>query len=234
MNPNQPHFELRRIYADGQQESETIELYKLVDVVRQGHTLKTARRGFLGVSVLSVGALLAACEVKPPLITPAARPRSATSSAADTPAPTPTSSSTATPSPTLTPLPRPIGQVKPPGLNLRQGPGTEYPVILGFRPGDTFRLIARHATLAWVEVRTDADQTGWVYAPLLILEPGFDINSLPINEEIPPTPVPPAATATPPPTPPPTSPPPAPPPPSSPGGVICTCNQVCICIPVYR
>lgn len=246
MQQHKPHYELRRIYTDGSQTTESIELYKLIEVIKQGRSLKAARRGFLGLSALSVGALAAACQalitVTPTapsaIMTPqksAPATPTVTASPTETTAATltPTASPTSAPLPTSTPTPtpRPIGQARSQGLNLRVGPGLNYGVILTFRSGVQFTLLARHAILEWIEVRAGSGEIGWVYAPLVILEPGFDLFSLPIEETIPPTPVPPpTAPSTSPP--PPTVAPTAPLPPAS-GGPICECNQICVCIPVY-
>jgi Flp pilus assembly protein CpaB len=96
--------------------------------------------------------------------------------------PTPTSSPTATASPTATPTPG-VAVVKAgpaQGLNVRAGPGTNYPVLATLRAGSRLTPVGRDADGRWVEVCCVADgQSGWVLAELVDL--AVDLASLPVR-----------------------------------------------------
>lgn len=206
-----PHFELARIYQDGGQEVEQIELCNLDNVLKKGSNLKMARRGFIGLSALSTSALLAACG-----------------------GPTFTSKPTPTPTPTSPSYQLPAGQAPSQGLDVRNGPGSNYDLLFALPGGTQFTIMARDATSSWFEIFTLDGQKGWVLVSLVILEdPSFPVSSLPVSSEIEPTPtsVPsPTPTSVPSPTP---LPVPSPTPPSGGGGGgYCTCNEICVCIPI--
>lgn len=64
-------------------------------------------------------------------------------------------------------------------INVRYGPGVEYPRLGIGRAGDQFEIVGRHTQLPWVEIRypTAPDGLGWVL--LELLEVQGDVNSLP-------------------------------------------------------
>lgn len=114
----------------------------------------------------------------------------------DPPAPTPTN--TPNPDPRVTILQN---------MNVRTGPGTDYPVIGPGSAGETSNIIGRNADSSWVQIQyTTANGSGWVYAPLVQLD--GDLNMVPLVEVAPPPA--PTATPTPEPTPTPAEPPPTP------------------------
>jgi uncharacterized protein YraI len=69
-------------------------------------------------------------------------------------------------------------------LNVREGPGEDYPII-GELPYDTrVALEARSPESAWVRVQaTEPALTGWVAADYLVANGGFDLASLPVDGE---------------------------------------------------
>jgi hypothetical protein len=73
-------------------------------------------------------------------------------------------------------------------INVRSGPGTEYPTVGVILGGQTVPAKGRSVAGLWIQVDYPAVQGGlaWVYAPLVTL---FDAGSLPIIEP-PPTPTP--------------------------------------------
>ena len=172
MKHNAPHFELARIYQDGSQEIEQIELYDLENVLKKGTNLKMARRGFIGLSVLSTSALLAACGV----------------SAAATPKPSPTPTPTDTPTPT----PPPTGQASSGSgeLDVRVGPGYDYDLSFMLPDGTQFTISARDSTSTWVEISMSDGRKGWVLVSQITIESPVGIDSLPVSSDIQPTPVP--------------------------------------------
>jgi hypothetical protein len=166
MKRNRPHFEVARIYQDGSQEIERIELCNLENVLNKGSNLKMARRGFIGLATLSTGVLVVAC---------------GTSTAAPTPPPTDTP----------IPTPPPTGRAPGPGtLDVRVGPGFEYDVSFTLSKGTQFTLSARDSTSSWVEISTSNEQTGWVSVPQIKIDASVSIDSLPISSDYPPQPQP--------------------------------------------
>ncbi|MCC7447996.1 MAG: ABC transporter substrate-binding protein [Anaerolineae bacterium] len=116
---------------------------------------------------------------------------------------------TATPRPpTLTPIPSPtiVGVVCTPrnALNVRTGPGTNYPLISPqLRRGEAVQLIGASADFTWLVI-THRQQQGWISASLCTI--AGDVRSLPVVAAPPtpipsPTPLPPTATVPPTPVP---------------------------------
>ncbi len=75
------------------------------------------------------------------------------------------------PTPTATPRPRPTATPQPvmatvlvPVLNVRTGPGTNYPAIATARQGQSFPLIGQVNNCAWVMIRDSAGLEGWIAA----------------------------------------------------------------------
>lgn len=131
---------------------------------------------------------------------------------------------TATPRATATPVvaPTPFVEVQSDTLNVRLGPGTDYPVLGQVVLGDRFTLVGRNDAGDWLVVCCVDEQAGWVTARLVSTT--ADINLLPVGlaptrvptatplptvaatPTVPATPTP-AATEPPPPTPEPPEPP---------------------------
>ena len=215
---DRPHFELARIYQDGSQEIEQIELYNLENVLQKGSNLKMVRRGFLGLSALSTTALLAACQGGQP------------STSQNSPPTAPTA--TPSPSPTPPPVPPFRGQAPDQGLDVYSGPDLAAYSLLFTLPGGTqFTMFARNATADWVEIRTDdqdGNRQGWSQLSLIVTNAdSSSVSSLPVPNDIPPPPEPTVA-----PTVEPTTVPGGSCDPNQDPNCQCTCNQICICIPV--
>lgn len=76
--------------------------------------------------------------------------------------------------PTATPSPAPVGSVSGTvvgEINIRYGPGVEYPRIGVGRPGEVFAIIGTHTQLPWLRIAYTPSPTGeaWVAADLLQL-----------------------------------------------------------------
>ena len=70
--------------------------------------------------------------------------------------------------------------VKVATLNLRQGPGTTYPVVGKLTQGAQAAIIGRNAAGDWYQVRPTGGSTGWVTgAPALVQVTG-DLTAVPI------------------------------------------------------
>ena len=155
----------------------------------------------------------AATATSPPAPTSTAtRPPTATNTpvptATNTPAPTSTATSppTATPAPTATNTPVPTSTATPADpyfivssarVNVRTGPGNNFPIIGTVVQGERFDIIARNRgnnlNATWIEFCCVNEQRGWIYAPLLNLS--VDWSAVPVSNNIP---VPPTATPVPP------------------------------------
>jgi hypothetical protein len=203
-----PSFELARVYEDGRREVEAIELRNVGGIFTKGARVAMGRRGFLGLSALSTGALLAACDV--------------TQATTTQPAPAPPSTPTATPAP-------PMGNAPPQGTKVYAGPNFRYKVTYKLPGAARFAVLGRDDGGEWLFIDYTTPSThhvGWVFAISVSLDPGSSITALPVipvaNPLLTPTPYP--------------TPLPAPPTPtpviSYGGGGYCTCNEICVCIPV--
>ena len=141
-----------------------------------------------------------------------------TSAPIATPGPTRTLRPTNTPIPTrtprptqtatATPVPTPYFIVNSDWVNVRTGPGPEYPIIDAIPRDDQYDIGARNPSGAWLEFCCVKEQRGWIYAPLLNVN--VDVTVIPTvraTPTVPPsptftpspptsTPVPPAATPT--------------------------------------
>jgi hypothetical protein len=95
------------------------------------------------------------------------------------------------PSPTPSPLPPPTEEPPPvddgpatvtiqQNMNVRGGPGTNYPVIGPAPAGSSSKILGRIADNSWVQVEypPGSGGTGWVYAPLVKIS--GDLESVPI------------------------------------------------------
>lgn len=108
---------------------------------------------------------------------------------------------TATPAlilfPTATPTPMEGALTSPSalalnGLNVRSGPGTDYPIITGLAAGEAAAINGQNTGGDWWQVALANGSTGWVYAPLVEVQ-GSTAN-VAVVEAVPPPPTP---TATP-------------------------------------
>jgi hypothetical protein len=121
------------------------------------------------------------------------------------PTPTNTPIPTATPIPTETPIPPPtptvfvVSVTVQQEMNVRQGPGTNYPVVGSAPAGASAPVVGRNADSSWVQVEypPGSGTFAWLYTQLLS-----------VNGDLAPIAV--AQAAAPPPAPPPTAPPPPP------------------------
>jgi Bacterial SH3 domain len=128
-----------------------------------------------------------------------------------TPAIPPTPEATATPvatevPPSPTPEPAPSLRANQ-TVNVRSGPGTNYPRIGSLAAGQSFEVLGKNAAGNWLEFVLDGD-AAWVSADMVTVS--GDMGAVEVAQNIPAPPAPPA------PRPQPTSPPPPPPPPTSP------------------
>ncbi len=143
-----------------------------------------------------------------PTFTPSPTPSPApTFTPTPTPSPTPTFTPMPSPTPTFTPTPTPsptpavpqTAEVSAALANVRQGPGTVYPMIGQVKGGTRLEIRARNERGNWIKVCCVGGKEGWVSASLLSI-PG-EIALIPVTTEIPPTPTPrPTPTPTPTPT----------------------------------
>jgi SH3-like domain-containing protein len=77
--------------------------------------------------------------------------------------PTPTLTPTATPAPTFN------AEVGVELANLREGPGSDYPVVVILGQGEGLLLTARNAAGDWFYARTALGQEGWIFNETLLL-----------------------------------------------------------------
>ena len=137
-----------------------------------------------------------------PTATPTPRPTTAPTA---TRTPRPTRTATSAPTATHTPEPDPYFTVNTGLVNVRTGPGNTYPIIGTVAQGERFDISARNPAnslrATWLQFCCVNEQSGWVYAPLLIVS--HELSAIPIATDIPAvptstaTPVPPTATNTP-------------------------------------
>ncbi len=87
---------------------------------------------------------------------------------------------TATPSPTATATPTPepdpivkVNEASPTNINVRAGPGLNYPIITQFAPGQEASVTGRNEDDSWWQVNLPGAETdsaqGWVYGQLVSL-----------------------------------------------------------------
>ena len=129
-------------------------------------------RQYVLISVFALIVLaLAGCgsEFLPPDIS--AQIAVSTAAAAATPTFTPTLTPTITPTPvppTATPPPTPTPFVKMlEGLNIRQGPNTDYPIMRVAPANARFAVIGKNADGSWVLIGFGEGKKGWVFAELV-------------------------------------------------------------------
>ncbi len=106
--------------------------------------------------------------VLPPTDTPFPPTPTITPTATDTPTPGPTPTATATGEPTATATPGPMILVPVAELNVRKGPGIEYPLAGTIRQGETYDIVGRSADYAWWRICCLPDASlAWVTASLV-------------------------------------------------------------------
>ncbi len=91
---------------------------------------------------------------------------------------------TPTPLPTAalgTPTPLPAVAIPRSDLNVRQGPGTDYPTMGTARAGQAYPITGRNAAGDWWRIEY-LGQPGWLYAPLT--ETQGDVTHVPIVSEL--------------------------------------------------
>lgn len=116
--------------------------------------------------------------------------------------PTPTQTAEIVPPPD-TPAPSvPIAVVMGDSINLREGPGINYPVVGSAQNGERFEIIARagSGSNVWYVIRRGQNRTAWVYGAIVQIEPENAVISAAATIPAPPpteTPAPPTPTLTP-------------------------------------
>lgn len=99
--------------------------------------------------------------------TPATSTPTATAVRTPTRTPFPTHTPTPTPSPTRTPTSTPtrliaIASVLVPTLNMRSGPGTDFPVIARSQAGGLFPIVAQVNECTWLQVVQESGDQVWI------------------------------------------------------------------------
>jgi hypothetical protein len=56
-------------------------------------------------------------------------------------------------------------------VNMREGPGVSFPLITALRPGTGFTVLATDTSGAWMNIRLEENEEGWISATLVRLEP---------------------------------------------------------------
>ncbi len=138
----------------------------------------------------------AAQEIPPTSAPPTATPT-------DTPVP-PTATATPEPTPTATFTPVPVPRVgaESQELNVRQGPGTNYPVVGRMAQQESAIVLGRNEAGSWWQVILEDGTEGWVVASLVETNGPMDAVEIALNVAPPPQQAPaPVATAAPAPNP---------------------------------
>jgi hypothetical protein len=102
---------------------------------------------------------------------------------------TPTLAPTAAPvpSPTLEPEPMvTVPESSTTAINVRSGPGTNYPVLGQFEPGQATTVIGRNPDSSWWQVSLPDNSLGWVFGELVSLSGAGE--GIPVVEAPPPPP----------------------------------------------
>ncbi|MCB9076486.1 MAG: SH3 domain-containing protein [Anaerolineaceae bacterium] len=112
--------------------------------------------------------------------------------ATNTPVSTPTLEPTATPvpaTPTPSPIPDPMIKVDEAlgnQVNVRSGPGTVYPVVTQFAPGQEAMVLGRNEDGSWWQISLPEAATGWIFGELVTFI--GDDGSIAVAEAPPPPP----------------------------------------------
>ena len=117
------------------------------------------------------------------MLAEASKPLGPIEVAAATPIPArtaPTTAASVAPAPSSDGTASLTGLVTAPGLNVRAGPGTDFPVVWAFAQNDQLNLLGRNEAGDWVEIALP-DGSGWVYAPLI--QPDSPVSDLPVSSD---------------------------------------------------
>ncbi len=68
-------------------------------------------------------------------------------------------------------------------INVRYGPGVEYPRIGVAQAGDTLEIVRTHSTLPWVEFRYPASPSGTGWVAVELIEVDGDLSALPATSQ---------------------------------------------------
>jgi len=110
--------------------------------------------------------------------------------ATDTPTPTPTASPTASSTPTATPTPDSATVTITRRMNVRAGPGTNYPIVGQAEAGSQYPISGRNPASTWWQI-IYGGQFAWVYSPLVTATNPHIVQAASFIPTPPPTPVPP-------------------------------------------
>ena len=149
-------------------------------------TATTAAEAAVANEPQSAGNAIVATETPAAMATPVATPTSlptATASPTETPSPTPTATE-ALPSPTPE---APQALVIVARLNVRAGPGTNYPVLGQVDEGESLSISGRDRSGDWWQVCCVAGEEGWIFSETVTVQ--GDVSGIPVIPA-PPTPVP--------------------------------------------
>jgi uncharacterized protein YgiM (DUF1202 family) len=100
-----------------------------------------------------------------------------------TPVPISVSPPSSTPTPTVAFSPTPSAIVRVEVLNVRAGPGTEYPVVGHLAAGELVEIVGRNADGTWWQIRHPRGQNGWVSGALV--EAQGALNDVPVIAKVP-------------------------------------------------
>ncbi len=84
----------------------------------------------------------------------------------------------------------PTGYIMVRRLNIRSGPGTDYPVLAVARYQEVVSLTGRNSATTWLQIRRANGQQGWAYASFIVASAAH-LSALPVLDDIPPIPTPP-------------------------------------------
>jgi hypothetical protein len=138
----------------------------------------------------------AATEAATQLTTQAASASPTRPPASATTAPSPTQAASNTPSAPTAPdtSGQPTLQVTAPNLNIRAGPGTNFPIIDAMKTGDSAIIVGRNAAKSWWVIQKGQTR-GWCISDTAYSQVVGDASNVPVVAS-PPTPVPSAAPTT--------------------------------------
>jgi hypothetical protein len=80
----------------------------------------------------------------------------------------------------------PTATVKGATINIRGGPGTNYPIIGSAKKGQTFEIKGKNADGSWLQICCVKEKPGWVSTPLVTVT--GDLKAVPVVKDIPPPP----------------------------------------------
>ena len=95
--------------------------------------------------------------------------------------PTPASTATSALLPTRTPPPLPDAVVLVQGLDLRAGPGSNYPVLGQLMANTPLEIIGQVKRLNWFQVRVPDGRAGWVAGDTTLMQVNRSLDSVPAS-----------------------------------------------------